>query len=50
MASEDFKDLNRRPSADKALHDKVSNIAKNPKDCASYKYIQFLLIIFWAQL
>ena len=50
MASEDFKDLNKRPSADKALHDKVSNIAKNPKDCASYKYIHFLLIMFWAQL
>ena len=27
----DFKDLNRRTAADKALRDKAFNIAKNPK-------------------
>ena len=27
----DFKDLNRRTTADKVLHDKASNIAKNLK-------------------
>ena len=27
----DFKDLNRRTAADKVLHDKAFNIAKNPK-------------------
>ena len=26
-----FKDLNRRTTADKVLHDKACNIAKNPK-------------------
>ena len=31
MASGNFKDLPRRAYADKALHDKAFNIAKNPK-------------------
>ena len=31
MAYEDFKDLNRRTSADKLLRDKSFNIAKDPK-------------------
>ena len=31
MAYGDFKDLNRMTAADKVLHDKVFNIAKNPK-------------------
>ena len=31
MAYEDFKDLNRRTFADKVLHDKAFNIAKDPK-------------------
>ena len=31
MAYEDFKDLNWRTAVDKVLHDKVFNIAKNPK-------------------
>ena len=31
MAYGDFKDLNRRTFADKVLHDKVFNIAKDPK-------------------
>ena len=31
MAYGDFKDLNRRPAADKVLRDKAFNIAKNPK-------------------
>ena len=31
MASGDFKDLNRRTTAHKVLHNKVFNIAKNPK-------------------
>ena len=31
MAYSDFKDLNRRTSADKVLSDKAFNIAKNPK-------------------
>ena len=31
MAYGDFKDLNRRTSADKVLHDKTIDIAKNPK-------------------
>ena len=31
MAYEDFKNLNRRRTADKALHDKAFNTAKNPK-------------------
>ena len=31
MAYGDFKDLNRRIAADKALCDKAFNIAKNPK-------------------
>ena len=30
MAYGDFKDLNRRATADKALHDKAFNIVKNP--------------------
>ena len=29
MAYRDFKDLNRRTTADKVLHDKACNIAKN---------------------
>ena len=32
MAYGDFKDLNRRTTADKVLHDKAFNIAKNPKN------------------
>ena len=31
MAYGDFKDLNRRTAADKVLHYKAFNIAKNPK-------------------
>ena len=31
MAYGDFKDLNRRTAADKILHEKTFNIAKNPK-------------------
>ena len=31
MAYGDFKNLNRRTAADKVLHDKAFNIAKNPK-------------------
>ena len=31
IACEDFKDLNRTTAADKVLHDKVFNIAKNPQ-------------------
>ena len=31
MAHGDFKNLNRRTSADKILRDKAFNIAKNPK-------------------
>ena len=31
MAYGDFKDLNRRTTADKVLHDKAFNIAKNLK-------------------
>ena len=31
MAYGDFKDLNRRTFADKVLHDKAFNIAKDPK-------------------
>ena len=31
MAYGDFKDLNRRTAADKVLHAKVFDIAKNPK-------------------
>ena len=31
MTYEDFKDLNRRTAADKVLHDKAFNVAKNPK-------------------
>ena len=31
MAYGDFKDLNRRTAADKVLHDKAFNIAKDPK-------------------
>ena len=31
MADGDFKDLNRRTSADKVLRDKAFDIAKNPK-------------------
>ena len=32
MAYGDFKDLTRRTTSDKILHDKPFNIAKNPKD------------------
>ena len=32
MAYGDFKDLNRKTTADKVLHDKAFNIAKNPKN------------------
>ena len=32
MAYGDFKDLTRRTSADKVLHDKEFNIAKNKKN------------------
>ena len=32
----DFKDLNRRTAADKVLHNKAFNIAKNPK-CVRYQ-------------
>ena len=31
MAYGDFKDLPRRTTSDKVLHEKVFNIAKNPK-------------------
>ena len=31
MAHRDFKDLNRRTIANKVLHNKAFNIAKNPK-------------------
>ena len=31
MVYEDFKDLPRRTTSDKVLHDKLFNIAKNPK-------------------
>ena len=31
MAYGDFTDLPRRTASDKTLHDKASNIAKNPK-------------------
>ena len=31
MVYGDFKDLTRRTASDKILHDKASNIAKNPK-------------------
>ena len=31
MTYGDFKDLKRRPAADKVLRDKAFNIAKNPK-------------------
>ena len=31
MAYGDFKDLNRRTIADKVLHNKAFNVAKNPK-------------------
>ena len=31
MTYGNFKDLNRRTAADKVLHDKALNIAKNPK-------------------
>ena len=31
MVYGDFKDLNRRTAADKVLHDKALDIAKNPK-------------------
>ena len=31
MAYADFKDLNRRTTADEVLRDKAFNIAKNPK-------------------
>ena len=31
MANGDFKDLNRRTTADKVLHDKAFNIVKNWK-------------------
>ena len=31
MAYRDFKDLRRRTAADKILHDKAFNLAKNPK-------------------
>ena len=31
IAYEDFKDLPRRTASDKILHDKVCDIAKNPK-------------------
>ena len=36
MAYGDFKDLNRRIAANKALFDKAFNIAKNPK-CDGYQ-------------
>ena len=36
MAYGDFKDLNRRTAADKVLHDKALNIAKNLK-CGEYQ-------------
>ena len=31
MAYGDFKDLSKRPAADKVLHDRAFNIAKNPR-------------------
>ena len=36
MAYGDFKDLTRRTTSDKVLHDKAFNIAKNPK-CDGYQ-------------
>ena len=36
MAYEDFKDLNRRTTADKLLRDKAFNIVKSPK-CHGYR-------------
>ena len=36
MAYGDFKDLNRRTAADKVLHDKALNIAKN-LECGEYQ-------------
>ena len=32
MVYGDFKDLNRRATADKVLHDKIFNVAKNLND------------------
>ena len=37
MAYGNCKDLNRRTAADKVLHDKAFNIAKNPK-CDGYQH------------
>ena len=46
MVYSDFKDLNRRTTADKVLHDKVFNIAKIPKYDGYHVDLLHWLIIF----
>ena len=44
MAYGDFKDLNRRATADKVLHDKEFNIAKDPKFNRNQRGIAWMVI------
>ena len=54
MAYGNCKDLNRRTAADKVLHDKSFNIAKNPKydgyqhGLAAITYNVLLKNVFWS--
>ena len=54
MAYGDFKDINRRTAAEKVLHDKAFNIAKDPKydgyqrGIASMVYKFFIKTSGWA--
>ena len=54
MAYGNCKDLNRRTAADKVLHDKAFNIAKNPKydeyqhGLAAITYNVLLKNVFWS--
>ena len=43
MAYGDFKTLNRRTFADKVLHDKAFNIAKDPKHDINVDLLQWFI-------
>ena len=47
MAYGAFKDLNRRAAADKVLHDKEFDIAKNPKDDGYHRGLATMIYKFF---
>ena len=47
MAYGDFKDLSKRPAADKVLHDRAFNIAKNPRYDGYQRGLAWMFFILW---